>query len=68
LRQLANAGKGKNINLSWGADADAEQPYLADNSAAGLTAQFAKILSQIPFCEVRLQRDVAQSELGSADR
>ncbi len=66
LQQLANAGKGKPINLVWGVDADAEQPYLAGSSIVGLTTQFADILAKIPFCEVRLQRDVAASELGTA--
>ncbi len=66
LQQLANAGKGKKIDLVWGVDADAEQPYLAGSSASGLTAQFADIIGKIPFCEVRLQRDVASSELSTA--
>jgi hypothetical protein len=62
LQQLANAGKGKPLDLVWGKDADAAQPFHASSDALGLTAQLAVILNQIPFCEVRLQRDVAVDE------
>ncbi len=62
LQELANAGKGQPLDAVYGVDPDAAQPYEASDSVAGLTAQFSDILSQIPFCEVRLQRDVAVSE------
>ncbi len=62
LQQLANAGKGKPLDRVWGIDADAAQPYRADSSVVGLTAQFADLLNRIPFCQVNLQRDVASDE------
>lgn len=65
LQQLANAGRGKPIELVWGVDADAAQPYKADSSVLGLTAQLADLLNRIPFCEVNLQRDVARNEASS---
>ncbi len=62
LQQLANAGAGEPANLVYGVDADAAEPYHASGDEKGLTAQFGDILSHVPFCEVRMQRDVASDE------
>lgn len=62
LQQLANAGKGEAADLVYGVDPSAAQPYQASGTEKGLIAQFGDILSQVPFCEVRLQRDVAADE------
>lgn len=62
LQQLANAGAGKPIDLMYGVDPEAAQPYQASSDTNGLTGQFADILSQISFCEVRTQRDIAPEE------
>jgi hypothetical protein len=66
LQQLANAGKGRPIDLVWGVDADAAEPFQASGNVQGLATQLTELLNRIPLCEVRLQRDVAPSELGSA--
>jgi hypothetical protein len=66
LQQLANAGLGRPIDLVYGVDAGAAQPFQATDNVLGLTAQFADILNRIPLCEVRLQRDIAQGELSDA--
>lgn len=66
LQQLANAGKGRPIDLVWGVDADAAQPFQATDNVLGLAAQFADVLNRIPLCEVNLQRDVATSEVSGA--
>ena len=65
LQQLANAGLGRPIDLVWGVDANAAQPFQASDSVLGLTAQLAELLNRIPLCEVRLQRDVTLSEATS---
>jgi len=65
LQQLANAGRGRRLDATWGVDADAAQPYQASNSAAGLTQQLQEILSRVPLCEVELERDVAEAELSN---
>ncbi|MES1176168.1 MAG: vWA domain-containing protein [Myxococcales bacterium] len=62
LQQLANAGKGKPLDLVWGVDAAAAQPYQASTSALGLATQLGEILDRIPLCQVNLQRDVASAE------
>ena len=62
LQQLANAGKGKPLDLVWGVDADAAQPYQANSSVGGLGAQLGDVLNGLPLCQVSLQRDVARAE------
>lgn len=62
LQQLANAGAGKLVDLKYGVDPDAAQPYQASSDKNGLTAQFADILSHVSFCEVRTQRDIGLDE------
>ena len=66
LQQLANAGKGRPIDLVWGVDAEAAQPFKAGESVQGLAEQLTELLNRIPLCEVRLQRDVALGEASSA--
>jgi hypothetical protein len=66
LQQLANAGKGKPVDNVWGRDKEAVQSYEASESVAGLTAQFVEILERVPFCEVRLRREVLASEARTA--
>jgi hypothetical protein len=66
LQQLANAGLGRPIDLVYGVDPGAAQPFQATDNVLGLTEQFAGILNRIPLCEVRLRRDVAFSELSDA--
>ena len=66
LQQLANAGKGRPIDLVYGVDPEAAQPFQASGNVLELAEQFSDILSHIPLCEVRLQRDVAASELANA--
>lgn len=66
VQQLANAGAGKPIDLTWGVDAEAAQPFQATGTSGALTSQLGEILSRIPFCEVRFTRDVAESELDGA--
>lgn len=62
LQQIANAGKGKPLDLVWGVDPDAAQPYQATGSALGLAAQLGDILNRVPLCQVSLQRDVTRDE------
>ena len=62
LQQLANAGAGRLVDLVYGVDPEAAQPYQASSDKNGLTAQFADILSHVSFCEVRTQRDIAPDE------
>jgi hypothetical protein len=66
LQQIANAGKGRPIDLVWGVDPGAAQPFQASDNVQGLTAQLADILNSIPLCEVRLKRDVAAGELSDS--
>lgn len=66
LQQLANAGKGRPIHWVYGVDPGAAQPFQASDNVLELAEQFSDILSRIPLCEVRLQRDVAESELDHA--
>jgi hypothetical protein len=66
LQQLANAGKGRPINLVYGVDPDAAQPFQASDNVLELAEQLSGILSDIPLCEVQLQRDVAANELDGA--
>lgn len=66
LQQLANAGKGRPIDSVYGVDPGAAQPFQASDNVLELAEQFSDILSGIPLCEVRLQRDVAATELGNA--
>ena len=63
LQQLANAGRGKPLDATWGKDPDAAQPYQASGGVAELTAQLRQILERLPLCEVELERDVAVEEL-----
>jgi hypothetical protein len=58
LQQLANAGQGKATPLLWGRDPDAAEPYRASDNVADLSAQIVGILNQVPFCDIRLRRDV----------
>jgi hypothetical protein len=62
LQELANAGKGKPISLVWPRDREAAQPFQASDSVTGLTAQFRDVFARIPFCEVRLSRNVDANE------
>lgn len=62
LQQMANAGMGKALDLVWGRDAEAAQPYQANGSVLGLSAQLADLLNRIPLCQVTLQRDVTSDE------
>ena len=62
LQQLANAGLGRPIDLVWGVDPGAAQPFQASDNVLGLTAQLSELLNRIPLCEVRLQRDVQLTE------
>ncbi|HYQ41530.1 MAG TPA: vWA domain-containing protein [Polyangiaceae bacterium] len=66
LQQLANAGKGRPIDLVYGVDPGAAQPFQASNNVLELALQFTDILNRIPLCEVSLRRDVAASELSDA--
>ena len=66
LQQLANAGKGRALDLVWGVDPDAAQPFQATDNVLGLAVQFGDVLNHIPLCEVGLQRDVALSEVPNA--
>lgn len=66
LQELANAGKGRPINLVYGVDPGAAQPFQASDNVLELAEQFSSILNGIPLCEVRLQRDVAPDEVQNA--
>lgn len=66
LQQLANAGKGRPIDLVYGVDPGAAQPFQASDNVLELAEQFSEILNHIPLCEVALRRDVTPAELGSA--
>jgi hypothetical protein len=48
-------------------DAEAAEPFQASGNVHGLTTQLTELLNRIPLCEVRLSRDIAQSEVGSAE-
>jgi len=65
LQQLANAGLGRPIDLIWGVDPGAAQPFQANDNVLGLTAQLSDLLNRIPLCEVRLQRDVELAEVSN---
>ena len=65
LQQLANAGLGRPIDLVWGVDPGAAQPFQASDNVLGLTVQLSELLNRIPLCEVRLQRDVQLAEASS---
>jgi hypothetical protein len=58
LQQLANAGQGKATPLLWGRDPDAAEPYRASENVADLSKQIVDILNQVPFCDIRLRRDI----------
>jgi von Willebrand factor type A domain len=58
LQQLANAGQGKPINRKWGIDSDAAEPYRASDNVADLSNQIIDILNHVPFCDIRLRRDI----------
>src|SRR6478609_9622034 len=66
LQQIANAGLGRPIDLVYGVDMGAAQPFQASDDVLGLTIQLADLLNRIPLCEVRLQRDVSVGELSTA--
>jgi len=66
LQQLANAGKGRPIDLVWGVDPGAAQPFQTNGNVLGLAAQLTEILNRIPLCEVRLRRDVTLAEVQRA--
>jgi hypothetical protein len=63
LQQLANAGQGKPLDLTWGQNPGAAKPYQAKSDVAGLTAQLLEILARVPLCQVELDRDIAAEEL-----
>jgi len=58
VQQLANAGQGKPIDLVWGRDPGAAEPYRASDNAADLSPQIVDILNHVPFCDIRLRRDI----------
>ncbi len=58
LQQLADAGQGKPIDRVWGRDKDAAEPYRASDNVADLSSQIVDILNHVPFCDIRLRRDV----------
>lgn len=66
LQQLANAGKGRPIDLIWGVDAAAAEPFQATGNVLSLAEQLSDILNSIPLCQVQLNRDVAPAEVSSA--
>ena len=65
LQQLANAGQGKALDLRYGQDMNAAQPYQASSDLEGLKEQLRDILAQVPLCEVALDRDVTPEEVAS---
>jgi hypothetical protein len=66
LQELANAGQGRPIASVWRQDSDAAEAFEASASVEGLTKQFIDIVERVPFCEVRLQRDVLAAEVRGA--
>jgi hypothetical protein len=54
LQQMANAGAGKDPNLRFGRDADAEQPLFANDDPQKLAAQLAGIIGDVRTCTIEL--------------
>jgi von Willebrand factor type A domain-containing protein len=54
VQQLANAGAGKDPNLAYGVDADAEQPFSASTDPRELAGQLRGIIGDVRSCTIEL--------------
>jgi von Willebrand factor type A domain-containing protein len=54
VQQLANAGAGKDPNLVYGVDADAEEPFSASTDPRELAGQLRGIIGDVRSCTVEL--------------
>jgi hypothetical protein len=54
VQQLANAGAGKDPNLVYGVDADAEQPFSASTEPRELAGQLRGIIGDVRRCTIEL--------------
>jgi hypothetical protein len=54
VQQLANAGAGKDPNLVYGVDADAEQPFSASTDPRELAGQLRGIIGDVRSCTIEL--------------
>ena len=44
--------------MVWGRDPGAAEPYRTSNNVADLSPQIVDILNHVPFCDIRLRRDI----------
>ncbi len=54
VQQLANAGAGKDPNLVYGVDADAEEPFSASTDPRALAGQLRGIIGDVRSCTIEL--------------
>jgi hypothetical protein len=54
VQQLANAGAGKDPNLAYGVDADAEEPFSASTDPRELAGQLRGIIGDVRSCIIEL--------------
>jgi hypothetical protein len=54
VQQLANAGAGKDPNLVYGVDADAEEPFSASTDPRELAGQLRGIIGDVRSCTIEL--------------
>ena len=54
VQQMANAGAGKDPNLVYGVDDDAEQPLFANSDPKQLAAQLSGIIGDVRSCIIEL--------------
>jgi hypothetical protein len=58
VQQLANAGAGKDPNLVYGVDADAERPFSASTEPRELAGQLRGIIGDVRRCTIELGTSV----------
>jgi hypothetical protein len=60
LQAMANAGAGKDPDLTFGTDPDAEEPLYASSDPRDLAAQLRGIIGDVRTCSVELGEDVGR--------
>ncbi len=66
LQEMSNVGQGRAVDLQWGVDADAAQPYRADDDPAELAEQLRGAIGYPRTCEFSLPKDITEAELSTA--
>jgi hypothetical protein len=54
VQQLANAGAGKDPNLAYGVDAEAQEPFSASSDPRELAGQLRGIIGDVRSCTIEL--------------